>query len=190
MGYEKGTTAKRQTVSLIIEGEKLCAYREELMTVSPVFRKMLSSQFKETYSGEIEFPGKNMLQFKCFMECLQRGPSSNVTDENVHYILPLAHEYQTDALLSEIDSLLALISVQDEHKMSPSDVIDNIVEAEMYGLKRYLDINIDIASKERYIPALLEPGFKFISNHSKSIMSEKHWDYKDKTYHKLHLISV
>ena len=79
MGYEKGTTAKRQTVSLIIEGEKLCAYREELMTVSPVFRKMLSSQFKETYSGEIEFPGKNMLQFKCFMECLQRGPSSNVT---------------------------------------------------------------------------------------------------------------
>ncbi|CAC5377425.1 unnamed protein product [Mytilus coruscus] len=188
MGLEKGTSSKFKTITLIIEGKKLCAYREELMTFSPVFRKMLSSPFKETHSGEIEFSGKNMLSFKRFLECLLRGPSSSVTDENVHYILPLAHEYQTEALLSEIDSLLALKSVQDENKLSPFDVVDNIVEAEMYGLKRYLDINIDIASKEKYIPALQEPRFKFISTHSKSIMSEKHWDYKDKTYHKLHLI--
>lgn len=161
-------------------------------TINKLVISYIRSTIRSKYDPRVQ--GCNLLNKSyCYSLSIRNLTGHNylcVSDENVHYILPLAHEYQTEALLSEIDSLLALISVQDEHKMSPSDVIDNIVEAEMYGLKRYLDINIDIASKERYIPALLESGFKFISNHSKSIMSKKHWDYKDKTYHKLHLISV
>jgi len=113
----------------------------------------------------------------------------SVSDENVHHVLPLAHEYQTEILLQNIDTLLALNSKKNEHELSLCDVIDNIIEAEIYGLELYLKVNIDIAFKERYIQLIQESRFKLVSRKTKLVISQKHWEYKDKVYclnHQIH----
>lgn len=180
---------KPTNIALVVEDKELYINKDELMQYSPVFRNMLSKNFVEKNLTKIKLPGKQIEAFSCFLRCLLPGIAEQITDDNVHHVLPLAHEYQTEILLQNIDTLLALNSKKNEHELSLCDVIDNIIEAEIYGLELYLKVNIDIAFKERYIQLIQESRFRLISRKTKLVISQKHWEYKDKVYclnHQIH----
>ena len=70
---------KHENVALIIEGEKLQVNKDELMLISPVFQRMLNSDFLEKDQSEIKFPGKKLLSFTCFLKCALPGATEGVT---------------------------------------------------------------------------------------------------------------
>ncbi|KAL4238989.1 hypothetical protein ACF0H5_003693 [Mactra antiquata] len=80
-------------LTLKIEGKSLFVSKWVLSLVSPVFKKMLESDFKEGRSNEIELPGKSYASFYQFLKAIYPC-GTDVTEETVFDIFPLAEEYQ------------------------------------------------------------------------------------------------
>lgn len=56
--------------TLIVEGKKLHVAKVVLIDASPVFRKMLTGEFKEKAMSELELPGKQYSTFVPFLRCI------------------------------------------------------------------------------------------------------------------------
>lgn len=56
--------------TLIVEGKTLHVARVVLIDASPVFRKMLTGEFKEREMSELELPGKEYSKFVPFLRCI------------------------------------------------------------------------------------------------------------------------
>lgn len=89
-------------VAFVFEERKLYVEKEQLIAVSPVFEAMFSSKFKEGSEKEIPLPGKNLNHFVRFLRYLCPEFDDELTDDTVHLMLPLADEYQTEALKKRI----------------------------------------------------------------------------------------
>lgn len=55
--------------TLIVEDQKLHVAKVVLIDASPVFRKMLTGEFKEKNMTELELPGKKYSSFELFLRC-------------------------------------------------------------------------------------------------------------------------
>ncbi|VDI79131.1 Hypothetical predicted protein [Mytilus galloprovincialis] len=80
----------KQHTTLIVDGEKLFINKAELIQKYPVFEKLFTADFKEKNAHAIELPGKNLQHFLKFLRCTLDGYKDDITDENVHIIIPLA----------------------------------------------------------------------------------------------------
>lgn len=56
--------------TLIVEGKKLHVAKVVLIDASPVFRKMLTEEFKQKAMSELELPGKEYSKFVPFLRCI------------------------------------------------------------------------------------------------------------------------
>lgn len=56
--------------TLIVENQKLHVAKAVLIDASPVFRKMLTGEFKEKNMSELELPGKKYSSFELFLRCI------------------------------------------------------------------------------------------------------------------------
>lgn len=64
---------EKQDLALIVNGEKLFISKAELMEKSPVFKTMLTADFKEKNATEIELPNKDLYIFLLFLRCTLDG---------------------------------------------------------------------------------------------------------------------
>lgn len=56
--------------TLIVEGRKLHVLKGVLIDASKVFRRMLTGEFKEKNTPELELPGKKYSSFELFLRCI------------------------------------------------------------------------------------------------------------------------
>ncbi|KAL3881858.1 hypothetical protein ACJMK2_028250 [Sinanodonta woodiana] len=88
-------------LELEVEGKTLYVTRSSLAIISPVFRRMFKSEFKEKEAIRINLPGKKYEDVLTFLRCSIPWSSVKVTNENILQILPLAQEYQIAGLLTD-----------------------------------------------------------------------------------------
>ncbi|XP_061194737.1 uncharacterized protein LOC133202881 [Saccostrea echinata] len=93
-------------VALVVEGRKMYTVKSVLALASPVFKSMLTSDFKEKNAAEIELPGKKYEAFKNFLMFLSPNEYLDLKDDVIVDILPLAKEYQVISLLNTCEAWL------------------------------------------------------------------------------------
>jgi hypothetical protein len=106
----------------------------------------------------------------------------SLADKTVHVILPLADEYQTSKTLEKANQLLAKKSKFLGDKISSAQVIQNILQAELYRLGDYLDESIAIASRKCFERLVEHPKFKEITEETRLKIMTKRWKDMDEVF--------
>ncbi|XP_052677079.1 uncharacterized protein LOC128158335 [Crassostrea angulata] len=91
--------------TLIVEDQKLHVAKVVLIDASPVFRKMLTGEFKEKNMTELELPGKKYSSFELFLRCTFPREYT-LTETCIDDILPLADEYNVKCVLKKCENWL------------------------------------------------------------------------------------
>ncbi|XP_071131451.1 BTB and MATH domain-containing protein 36-like [Mytilus edulis] len=164
-------------VVLIVEGEKIFTHRAELMKKSPVFNSMFSSNFKEKDKFEIELPGKNLHHFLMFLRCTLDGYGDYIEDDNVHFVMALAHEYQVKEILEKADTFLAnLYTSKGIDGCYSEKIVQGILEAEKFNITKTLDVLIGLASKKILHYFSSAKGYDKIDKSTLYRIAMKRWD--------------
>ncbi|VDI33542.1 Hypothetical predicted protein [Mytilus galloprovincialis] len=164
-------------VAFIVEGEKIFTHRAELAKKSPVFNSMFSSNFKERDKFEIELPGKTMRHFLMFLRCTLDGYRDDIKDDNVHFVMALAHEYQVKEIMERADIFLADRFSSKGIKGCNSDtIIQGILEAEKFEITKTLDVLIGLASKKMLKYFSSANGYDEIRKSTLHRIAMKRWE--------------
>ena len=97
-------------------------------------------------------------------------------------ILPLADEYQTTKTIEKANQFLAKKSKILGDKISSAQVIQNILQAELYRLDDYLDESITIASRKCFERLVQHPKFKDITQETRLKIMTKRWKDMDEVF--------
>ena len=106
----------------------------------------------------------------------------SLAEKIVHVILPLADEYQTTKTLVKANQFLAKKSKILGDKISSAQVIQNILQAELYRLDAYLDDSIAIASLKCFEKLVEHPKFKEITQETRLKIMTKRWKDMDEIF--------
>ncbi|VDI31730.1 Hypothetical predicted protein, partial [Mytilus galloprovincialis] len=159
-----------------IKSTSLHVNSEQIIRESPVFERMLQSEFQEKDVKEIILPGKRVEDFVHFLRCTLPSIDDCLEDETVHKVLPLAHEYQTKRTLEKADLFLKERCESETDNLPSCTIIENILEAELYNLPQYLKACINIASKKYYKKLVQHSEFENISMETRLKISLKRWE--------------
>ena len=97
-------------------------------------------------------------------------------------ILPLADEYQTAKTIEKANQFLAKKSKILGDTISSAQVIQNILQAELYRLDDYLDESIAIASRKCFERLVQHPKFKEITQETRLKIMTKRWKDMDEVF--------
>ena len=140
---------KFSDVVLVVEGEKLHVHRAVLALCSPVFETMLTSEFQEKEKKEISLPGKKANEVKELLQVIyptvERKPPDEIKEENCHYLLSLAHEYQMAAISQRCEDFIVKIMKESFSAKKDPDIIAELVFAQKYHLKKLKQASIELA---------------------------------------------
>ena len=140
---------KLSDVVLVVEGEKFHVHRAVLALCSPVFEKMFTSKFQEKENDEIPFPDKKANEMKELLHVIyptvERKPPDEIKEENCHYLLCLAQEYQMAAITQRCEDFIVKIMKESFSAKKNPDIIAELVFAQTYKLKKLKQASIDLA---------------------------------------------
>ena len=105
------------SIELVVEGERFRICKCLLAHASPVFKSMLSLDFKEKQEGEVHLPGKRWQDIKELLDYLNPGLDDTLAEgaESALRLMPLAEEYQISKLRNKCAStILQELQVKDK----------------------------------------------------------------------------
>ncbi|CAH1782192.1 unnamed protein product, partial [Owenia fusiformis] len=145
--------------------EKVYASKAVLQMVSPVFKAMFNSEFKEKKKSEIPLPGKSTEDLVYFMEAVHPLTWIEFTDDNIDVLLRLGREYQVDKLMKKCQKYLSA--------EKPS--LENFIRANDYEFEDVKKDNLEFLISEPMFTALeAHPWFpRLQQNHLMEIMRKK-----------------
>ena len=121
---------------------------------SPVFEKMFTSECQEKEKKEICRPGKKANEVKELLQVIyptvERKPPDEIKEENCHYLLSLAHEYQMAAITQRCEDFIVKIMKES----FSSDIIVELVFAQTYNLKKLKQASIELLAQRLTLPEL------------------------------------
>ena len=120
---------------LIVEGQQFHVHRLILTMISPVFSRMLASEFKEKDADEILLPEKKAADIREMLMVVYPMFNRPVNDTNVYILLPLAQEYQMTVLAQRCEDHL-LRAAEEEYKIGP--ILETLIVAQNYALERLI----------------------------------------------------
>ncbi|XP_045183939.1 uncharacterized protein LOC123542268 [Mercenaria mercenaria] len=130
---------------IIVEGTRLHVARNILSLASPVFDRMLQSDFKESKNGELEMPTQKLEDVKLFLQCIYPNTLTQITCEIAKRILPLIEEYQVLQLKAACGKAITE-SVSYE---TPTDLLyQTLKDACLYDLKDVRKKCVRLASRK------------------------------------------
>ncbi|KAL3889853.1 hypothetical protein ACJMK2_002180 [Sinanodonta woodiana] len=134
------------SITFIVEGDKiLYVSKEVLALMSPVFRRMFESDFKEKGANTIPLPDKTYDDMVDFLSCLYPNILKPISDENVFSVLSLADEYQVDLLKQKC--LTHLLNKCNGDEVSRNELVLLLLTAELYTLPSLHDAAFERVSK-------------------------------------------
>jgi len=120
-------------VVLLVEGQHFHVHRVILAMMSPVFSRMFSSDFKEKDADEIPLPQKKAAEIREMLMVIYPIFCKPVNDTNLHFLLPLAREYQMTVLTQRCEDHLLRV-VEKEHEIG--QILETLIVAQNYTLER------------------------------------------------------
>ena len=133
LDHEFSKPWEQSDVVLLVEGQQFHVHRVILAMSSPVFSRMFSSDFKEKDADEIPLPEKKAAEIREMLLVIYPSFCKLVNEINIHFLLPLAREYQMTVLAQKCeDCLLRVIEKEDE--IGP--LLENLIIAQNYTLER------------------------------------------------------
>ncbi|CAH3168101.1 unnamed protein product [Porites lobata] len=140
---------KSSDVVLVVEGEKLHVHRAVLTLCSPVFETMFTSEFQEKEKKEISLPHKKVKEVKELLQVIyptiERKPPDEIKEENCHYLLSLAHEYQMAGITQRCENFIVKTMKESFSTKKDPDNIAELVFAQTYNLKKLKQASIELA---------------------------------------------
>ncbi|XP_031566424.1 BTB and MATH domain-containing protein 38-like [Actinia tenebrosa] len=132
-------------VVLVVEDSRFYVHKSTLSMWSPVFEKMFTSEFSERNAEEIPLPGKREKEVEVLLKVIYSyGKIQGVTNENYHYLLELAEEYQIDRVKTFCSEYLS-------YNIQESNALCFYKVAERFGLKEVMS---QCVQEARYISSL------------------------------------
>ncbi|XP_020899579.1 kelch-like protein 30 [Exaiptasia diaphana] len=133
-------------VVLIVEDTKFHVHKSTLSMWSPVFERMFTSEFAERTAEEIPLPGKHVNEVEVLLKLIYSyGKVQTVSDENYHFLLELAEEYQ-------MEKVRAFCSEYLSYNIQESNSIHYYKIADRFNLK---DVMILCIEEARYRTSLI-----------------------------------
>ena len=163
---------KFSDVVLVVEGEKLHVHRAVLALCSPVFEKMFSTpEFQEKDKKEIPLRDKKSNEVKELLQVIYRAvegkPPDEIKEENCHYLLCLAHEYQMAAITQRCEDCIVKIMKKSFSAKKDPDIIAELVFAQTYNLKKLKQASIQLAQSLTFPELKEQKGYDEI--HSENL---------------------
>ncbi|XP_073259306.1 BTB and MATH domain-containing protein 36-like [Porites lutea] len=162
---------KFSNVVLVVEGEKLHVHRAVLAMRSPVFKKMFTPEFQEKEKKEIFLPGKKANEVKELLQIIyvyrtEEGnpPDELINEENCHYLLILAQEYQMEAITQRCEDFIVKIMKESFSAKKDPDIIAELVFAQEYKLKKLKQASIELAQSLTLQELKKQKGFDEIDS--------------------------
>lgn len=139
-------------VILEVEGIKLYVRKQVLADNSPVFKRMLESDFKEKHQIEIPLPEKKCEDVEIFLRTFYHPDIlCPISKDTVLSILPLAEEYQVLKVKERCEKCmvqtLQLVNQQGMHRANAKALLNYVANAELYNLSTALPLAIQICAK-------------------------------------------
>ena len=175
---DEDTIFQMPDLTLKIGKRKLYVTSDDFKQISKVFEAMLTNDFKEKNSGEIEFKDIDYKTFVRFLRVSHPGLKDPFEDKWVHDVLPLIDEFLAEDTRHEADEYLAKTTIRNKD-LSSSDLIENLIEAEQYKLPKYLRVCINRASKKLINDFLSDKGFNKVSLETRYKISIQKWKASD-----------
>ena len=123
---------KFSDIVLVVEDQRFHVHRGTLAFWSPVFEKMLSTEFKEKNNDEILLPGKKASEFEVMLHMMYPSLAEKlVTKINCYFLFELAHEYQIEDITQKCVNLMVSM-VKDRRE---NDVLGMLIYAQKYQIK-------------------------------------------------------
>ena len=133
----------------MVEGEKFHVHRAVLALCSPVFENVFTSKFQEKENDEIPFPDKKANEMKELLHVIyptvERKPPDDIKEENCHYLLILAQEYQMEAITQRCEDFIVKIMKESFSAKKNPDIIAELVFAQKYNFKKLKQASIELA---------------------------------------------
>ena len=123
---------KSSDLVLKVEHTDFHVHRAVLMVSSPVFEKMLSSDFKEKSAKEIQLPGKNPVEIEQLLQCIYPDQDLWIFKGNCLSLLKLSTEYQIDRVKTRCEEYLYYWSTSD---MEEEEALEVIIFNQTYPLE-------------------------------------------------------
>ena len=120
-------------VVLLVEGQHFHVHRVILAMMSPVFSRMFSSDFKEKDADKIPLPQKKAAEIREMLMVIYPIFCKPVNDTNLHFLLPLAREYQMTVLTQRCEDHLLRVA-EKEHEIG--QLLETLIVAQNYTLER------------------------------------------------------
>ena len=124
---------EQSDVVLLVEGQKFHVHRLMLSMCSPVFSRMFSADFKEKDAEEIPLPDKKAAEIREMLLVIYPSSCKQVDDINLHFLLPLAREYQMKILLKKCDVYL-LREIEKTNEIG--SIMKTLLVAQNFSLER------------------------------------------------------
>ena len=106
-------------------------------------------EFQEKEKKEISLPGKKANEvkelFQVIYPTVERKPPDEIKDENCHYLLSLAHEYQIEAISQRCEDFIVKTMKESFSAKKNPDIIAELVFAQTYNLKKLKQASIELA---------------------------------------------
>ncbi|RNA00034.1 BTB and MATH domain-containing 38-like [Brachionus plicatilis] len=114
-------------LKIIVENQTLYVHKAILGTVSPVFKKMLTSNLKESQENLIQLPDKKLDDILTLLKMLYPDYPKDMEDSKVQALLELSDEYLINSLKILIEKYLI-------------KKVENLNKSKLYGKEIELQI--------------------------------------------------
>ncbi|XP_004207266.1 uncharacterized protein LOC101235149 isoform X1 [Hydra vulgaris] len=152
---------------IFVEDEALHVHKAVLILQSPVFKKMLCSEFKEKVDQRIALPGKTKASVVEMLKQIYPNPPKFNENSDIEPLLKLAREYQIDILTKKIEKELL---------RRPTN-IDTLVLAQEFSLDKLAEKCISTISRNSFNTAKHHPKYKLLSSDNIVKISEAHINF-------------
>lgn len=126
------TPWKMSDLVLVVENKRFHVHRSILSMCSPVFDRMLSSDFKEKNAPEIPLPGKKADEIEELLRSIYPYVEHRICEENSFSLLELSCEYQLDRLKARCEKYFMCKSMNNE------EALEFVVVAQRHQLSNEL----------------------------------------------------
>ena len=113
---------------LVVEGKRFHVHRCILSMCSPVFDRMLTSDFKEKNASEIPLPGKKADEIEELLRAIYPYVQHRINEENCFSLLELSCEYQMDRLKKRCEQYFLI------KNMTSEEALEFVVMAQRHQL--------------------------------------------------------
>ena len=108
---------KMSDLVLVVENKRFHVHRSILSMCSPVFDRMLSSDFKEKNASEIPLPEKKAEEIEELLRAIYPYVEHRICEENCFSLLELSCEYQMDRLKARCEKYFLFKNMTNEEAL-------------------------------------------------------------------------